>query len=73
MRMEGNICSTNRRSLNLYLVTLSVLLMHILLLFLQKSHGSVSSVAQGSLVPDRPLSGLESHGSVSSVVQGSLA
>ena len=32
-----------------------------------ESHGSVSSVAQGSLARDGPLSDLESHGSVSSV------
>ena len=38
-----------------------------------ESHGSVSSVAQGSLARDGPLSDLESHGSVSSVAQGSLA
>ena len=44
-----------------------------LLLFLQESHGLVSSVVQCSFAQDGPLSDPESHGSVSSVLQGSLA
>ena len=61
---ENGNC-TNRLLLSLSPVTLSC---HILLLFLQESHGSVSSVAQGSLARDRPLSDPEPHGSVSSLV-----
>ena len=68
----GNF-SMNRLLLSSSPVTLSICLAHILLLFLQQSHGSVSSVAQGSLARDGPLSDLESHGSVSSAVQRSFA
>ena len=66
MRMEVNNFSTNRLLLSSYPVTLC--LSHILSLFLQESHGLVSSVVQGSLAGDRPLSDLEFRGSVSFVV-----
>ena len=73
MRMGVKNFSTNRLLLSIFVSCDSLCPAHILLLFPQESHGSVSSVAQGSLAGDRPLSGLESHGSVSSVAQCSFA
>ena len=65
--MEVNNFSTTMQIVALFVSCDSLCLAHILLLFLQESHGPVSFVAQGSFAGDGALSDPESHGSISSV------